>query len=798
MYGSLAAQPLSSQPLTPTHPKPETRLKVQIETKPETQPSSKKLGLALAGGGARGFAHIGVLKVLEAEGLRPDLIAGTSMGAIIGALYAVGYSARQLETIALTEDWAKVVSDGAPRDLHSNHEKLIDDRYLFSLQMKNFSPELPLGFINGQNAIRKVVSLMRKSSHVREFGKLPVPFLCVAQELETGKPVVLKSGFLPEALRASASIPIFFTPVDLGGKLLVDGGTVNNFPVDVVKAAGAETIIGVTFSDSLVQLGKMRSVVDVVLQLTGYENLMSTERNKEMCDVVVLPDMTQYSFTNYSNIKAIIDEGERAARSQLESLRRLSGKLGRRAPKPDSASTAAASMPLPPSIFAVSTPVLPDSVRLTGVRIEGNNLILTPDILQTANLKDEPRTVSFTDLEVAIDKLYGTKRYDLVYYRLDDDRETGKETRKENNRETGKEAQKENTRETGKENETGNVQQLVVVVKEKPVRSALRVGAHYDALYKTAVLGNYTLAPALAKQDWLSFDAALGDNPRFFAEYLHNPFANLTYGLRLRSQFYKPLVYLRGEQVQELNYRDFSVEPFVRWTPANSFTFRLGAQLEDANISSVFQLTPVEIEESYQETFLNLRIEALFDNLDDLAFPTQGSRLRLDGRLITPTRSYGSSIDAMATLVAEAERTWTVAGFSATLYFGGNAVFERQTFRHHYFAFVGGWGRNWINNALPLIGYNPGELITRAAVSGIAALRYEVFPNQFASLYFNTARVAGAPSEFFSSTSRTRTLTGYAISYGIKSAVGPIEVMVTRASEFSDRLLWFINAGYWF
>ena len=203
-----------------------------------------RVGLALSGGGAKGFAHIGVLKVLESAGVPIDCISGTSMGSIVGALYAIGYSVDEIEAIALESDWEDIFSDAITRRDRPIEQKLVEDRYLLSLPLVGTKIGLPRGLIAGQKVSALLDRLTLPVHGQTSFRELPIPFSCVATDIVTGEAVVLDSGFLPEAIRASMAIPSAFTPVEIDGRLLVDGMLVRNFPVQDVIDLGADLVVG--------------------------------------------------------------------------------------------------------------------------------------------------------------------------------------------------------------------------------------------------------------------------------------------------------------------------------------------------------------------------------------------------------------------------------------------------------------------------------------------------------------------------------------------------------------------------
>ncbi len=286
-----------------------------------------KVGLVLSGGGARGLAHIGVLKVLEKLHVPVDFVAGTSMGAIVGGLWASGMSASEIEQIVLKTDWSSLFKDQPPRKLLSFHQKQLSQTYLADLELgyKKGRFHLPQGLIAGQQLMFLLRRLTLPVSLIEDFNKLPVPFRCVATDIVTGKAVVLEKGCLPEALRASMSIPGIFSPVEKEGYLLVDGGLVCNLPVDLARQMGAEVIIAVDVSSPLLQREKLNSLVAISAQVMELltrrnveEQLARLDKEK---DILISPDLGNISSAAFNRAKELISLGEKKAASATEKLR---------------------------------------------------------------------------------------------------------------------------------------------------------------------------------------------------------------------------------------------------------------------------------------------------------------------------------------------------------------------------------------------------------------------------------------------------------------------------------------------
>lgn len=287
-----------------------------------------KLGLVLSGGGAKGFAHIGVLKVFEEEDIPITLISGNSIGTIIGALYATGYSADDITEFTKQQDWQSLLSDDVERRYKSRFKQDFEHKYILKLDFDKGEKKLsfPSGLVRGNNILNVIKSTTASLSDSIDFSELPIPFCCVAYNLETGKEEILTNGSLAKAMRASMAFPGVFAPVEFNGMKLLDGGIVNNFPVDVAKEMGADILIGVDLKQDKKDKGdRFGSITSV---FTGIVNNIEDDKhqqNIELADIVINPELEDVSTFSFSgiNIDTVIKRGEDAARKKLPEIKKL-------------------------------------------------------------------------------------------------------------------------------------------------------------------------------------------------------------------------------------------------------------------------------------------------------------------------------------------------------------------------------------------------------------------------------------------------------------------------------------------
>ncbi|MDI3503198.1 MAG: hypothetical protein PWP64_134 [Candidatus Cloacimonadota bacterium] len=290
---------------------------------------AQKVGYALSGGGARGFAHIGILKVLEEEGLRPECISGTSIGAIIGALYAMGYSASEIEEIATSIDWTELFQDTiSRRNLYIGQKRWSEyGNVVFELDNR-WTPQLPSAVFKVNSLNLQLFQLVAGAATIQDFSQFPIAFNCVATDLVTGEPKVFNNGSLLQALRASVSIPSILPPFQVGDNFYIDGGISQNLPIEQVRNMGAELVIGIKVNSSLRTADQIKSFVDILDQTINIGVTRNLSVDLDQCDFLLEPDLLQYSSSDFRYIDEIISIGENYAREHLAEIRAFKSMAG--------------------------------------------------------------------------------------------------------------------------------------------------------------------------------------------------------------------------------------------------------------------------------------------------------------------------------------------------------------------------------------------------------------------------------------------------------------------------------------
>lgn len=379
----------------------------------EANPVRPRIALVLGGGGARGAAHVGVLKVLEAQRIPIDYLVGTSMGSIVAGLYAMGMSASEIERQLLSLDWNDLFQDAPTRADRSFRRKRDDDLYAFeaSVGYNEAGLQIPLAYIRGQKFDLELNRLTLPVFETSDFDELPIPFRAVATDLESGKEVVLAGGSLPRSIRASMAVPAAFDPVDIDGRLLIDGGISNNVPVSVARDLGADIFIVVDVGSGLFSREDIQSALDVSGQLTNFLFSLNTEAQLASlgeADILIKPPLGDIGGGDFGRIAEAIPTGEQGANEVLASIKRYSLD-----PEAYASHRAAQRLRVPP-------PPVIDFVRID------NRSRLADDVIRERISARPGQPLDIDRLEQDIGQVYGLEVFETVGYKLmQEDGKTG-------------------------------------------------------------------------------------------------------------------------------------------------------------------------------------------------------------------------------------------------------------------------------------------------------------------------------------------------------------------------------------
>ena len=724
-----------------------------------------KIGLVLSGGGAKGLAHIGILKVLEEAGITPDYVSGTSMGSIVGGLYAIGYSAEDLSKLNASVDWSVLLSDNIQLRNVALDEKHDYKRYFVELPIRQKKVMLPSGMLEGQNLSLLLSGLTWRTAGIDSFDRFPYPFRCVGTDIINGEIVDFASGDLALAMRASMSIPSVFTPVVLdSSKVIVDGGVIRNFPVDEVLNMGADFVIGVyagfkekVTSDDLNSLDKILS-----RSAASYGIYDSREQAKKV-DLLIAPELADFSSTDFNKSVEIEKAGETVAREHLSELKALADSLKSFGDQPKPA-------PLPER----------DSILIT--RVSVNDLKYNDQSLVYGKLNIRRNSyLTKAELQSGLESLFGTLYFDKLTYHFEKD---------------------------------GNGFSLNMNAKEKPP-SSLRVSVHYDNFYGAGLVINYTQSNFLISGARLTAAVDLSEYPqvRFYYRKYTGQRMNILAGFETYYESNLIPGYLEGEKVGYSKQNHVTSELSLK----NSFNLN-----QNAGIGLLFEYSAVYPNKSMQTLypeifnfkrygFAGFGLTATYglNTLDDLLYPFEGNQVdiylkgiynpRVDLRYLTDTIKTKNSLQSFSKLYINFDH-YKPLGPKLNYNTGFSLGLSTDEFIASDYFFVGGHKNNLRRNHIAFVGYNLGEVVATNYLRFKLGINYRLHKNLQLEILGN-AMLASDSFEHLTESllnfSKEALYTGYGGGFTYKTPLGPVSMFLAGNNKDSH-LTWYINMGYTF
>ena len=697
-----------------------------------------RIGLALSGGGAKGLAHIGVLKVLDEAGVRVDCISGTSMGSVVGAFYAMGYTGAEIESLLANLDWNSLLYDTRERSQLTMLQKQFDSRYTVSFPITEGAVELPAGIIPGQNMELLISRLTAPAHHIRDFADLPAKFVCIATDIATGETVRLERGDLGDAVRASAALPLAFTPVRRDGRLLVDGGLVRNFPVEDARALGADFVIGVDVGATTLRTPQIRNFLQIFSQALAFSDEAERARQRSLCNLLLLPDITDLSLLDFEDPHAIIRRGEAAARAvfhELDSLAQLQR----------------AQTPAPRGHLSLRR----DSVWVRHIAVEKDSTLTHATLLNELGIR-VPSRLSLGQIDRAVDRIGSLGIYETVSYRF-----------------------------------PGGPGSDTLLVRTRGARSAfLQLGLRYDTYDQAAVLLNGTFAHLGKELATGTIDLRLGE--QWFLEGAYSYPIGLGASIGLRSEFAlkQNLISSFREQrmTSRLNVRSALAGLSLGSLYSRTLLLSGGIRGEYAEISPSI----AEVNFLIVERLLALYGLVQLDKLDRAFLPRRGIMMiaGIDGTFPSFS-SRGSFVRWFGILRGVLPFTSRLSA-SAALFAGLGTGAGLPT---HYVIGLGGLRTPAILPYERLVrtsftGLQQQELIGRQAHSLHCAMQYEIAPSFYTTVQTTVGRADDA-TEIRIVGERYSTGIGLTASY--LSLLGPLEFTLMTGSV--HHLLAYVSIG---
>ncbi|AXP80375.1 NTE family protein RssA [Mariniflexile rhizosphaerae] len=723
-----------------------------------TEKDDVKIGLVLSGGGAKGLAHIGVLKVIDSLGVKIDYVAGTSMGAIIGSLYASGYTGKQLDSIFNEIDFDTLINDDLPRASKAFYERDNSEKYAVTLPFENFKIKLPSALSRGQNTYALFSKLTLHVSEINDFSKLPIPFFCIATDIETGQAVMLDSGNLAQSIMASGALPTLFQPVIIDGQMLIDGGVVNNYPIDGLRAKGMDIIIGVDVQDGLASREELTSAPDVLVQINNFRTINDMKLKVKKTDIYIKPDIKEYSVISFSEGSKIIESGKQATIAKMDALKKLTDKNSS-------------------EIKSKINSKAKDSIIINNIVIKGNKQYTRAYILGKLRLKTNEK-ISYDYFNSGINNLIATNNFDSFEYKL-------------------------------KNSENKEGYNLTANLVETKITSFLKLGLHFDDLYKSAALVNLTKKRWLFDNDVASLDIILGDNVRYNLEYFIDKGFYWSIGLKSRyNQFNKDInaklllddAQISGSGLNKIDAKlqDQTNQIYLQTLFRKDFALSAGLEHKRLEVKTETLATNNETNEFVFEStdYLSVFGGLKLDTYDNKYFPKKGVYFNGDLHMYLFASSFNESFDNFSIAKANMGYAFSVSNKLAfNLQTGGGFKIGDKSTRTLDFA-LGGNGYNLINNFIPFVGYDFISLTGNSFVKASLTADYQIFKKHHITLEGNWANVEDNIFE----TGEWFTLPdyrGYALGYAIETFVGPIQAKYSYSPE-QGRSYWFFNVGFWY
>jgi NTE family protein len=718
-----------------------------------------RVGLTLSGGGAKGLAHIGILEAIDSAGLKIDYITGTSMGSIMGSLYAAGYSGKDIERIARTIDWAALFS-GRPSLRNVNiDEKDEVENYALELPLEKGKIKIYSGIIEGQEIWLKFQELLLPVYDVKDFSKLSIPFKCVATDVGTGKAVVLDQGELVAAIRASMAIPSVFTAIDYKDTKLVDGGLVRNFPVKDVVEMGATKVIGVNLSQGLLQAKDLNSAIDVLYQIGFYKDADDFENQRKLCDVYIEPPLKGFSAASFGSSDSLIRIGKMTGDKYYPIFKRMADSLKQLYPD-----YAFAKERLPKSTYVI----------LDDIRIDGLKRTTRTGFTNRLNL-EKGQAYNGVDVAEAIRKVYGSRNYKRITYSW--------------------------------EPTTPGHAVLVFNVLESPL-TFLKAALHYNTYSDVALIATVESKNLVFDRSKSTAKVNISENFRMYLEQ------NQTFGKKENNNL---VLSFYHERMGFPVYQDFKnsflyrtsftkFDAHIQHNIKSNATYGLGTSLQDINLKPKIA---ADATVKAGNKFANTYVFYQFNTLDKKNFTTAGWNIYTEAGWVyhqRPSDRYYSngSIEAFNDSLSFAGygqikmrvENYVPLTSRVTLLSQWHAAANIHSDDAYLNFYNVGGITDFVRNQFTFSGLNEFQVTSNSVATLSLGFQYAAFKNIYgiaranAGVYdFSGRKWEGINSHNF--------LSGYSLTAGYDSGIGPITITIMYSDQ-AQKVYGYVNVGFHF
>lgn len=713
-----------------------------------------KIGLTLSGGGAKGLAHIGILKAIDSAGLKIDYITGTSMGSIIGGLYAVGYSADTIEKLSRGIDWDLLLSNQSSLRSIIMEEKSEYFKYDIELPWVNNWFRLPTGVLEGQELWLKFAELFYPVKEIKDFNKFSIPFECVATDISTGEAVVIDSGEIISAVRASMAIPSIFTAVEYDGKKLVDGGIVSNFPVKEVRAMGANITVGSNVSSGLLTPDKVNNVIQVLLQVAFFREAEDTKMQVPLCNIYVPITLDKYSMGSFGDAEDILQAGIKVGRKLYPQFKKLADSLN--------------AIYGPQQIVTNRLPQNNDAIKISSYEVKGLHNTTQEFFVHSLNLLTN-HFYTPGALSRSVRRASGTRYYSRVIYSL--------------------------------QKQADSSYKIIFDVTESPLTYA-KIGLNYNEFSGISAILNLTTRDFLTPNSRSLVTLNIGENFRVRAEHLQFLGRISNFALTLGTQFdqFNITTYNNYKESGLYGQNYFKVDGKLGYYTNRNLGLGLGTRFEwtqyNPSISS-------SLEFQGKNNFITTYFFINHNTLDRPLYPKRGLKIDAEADYV-----YEQNPDVEVHAITSGQDSLFSASPYGRILFnfdGYTPIGRRYTFLSHIQSGINFDYKNNImnefsiggltdqfHNQITFAGLREGSFYSPTVAEFMVGLRYQVFSNTLltarANVLFNNFI---STSSFFSNPDF---LSGYALTFTYNFALGPIEISAMYSDQ-AKRVIGYLNIG---
>lgn len=723
-----------------------------------------RVGLVLSGGGARGLAHIGVLKVIEEAGIKPDYITGTSMGSIIAGLYSLGYTAEELSELNRNTDWGHLLSDDIQLYnvlMEGKHEY---GRYIVELPIRNKKIGLPSGLIDGQQLSDFFSRNTWSIAGIESFDDFPIPYRCTAADIVNGEIVEFDSGDLATAMRSSMAIPSVFAPVQLDSNVIVvDGGVMRNFPVEEVKRMGADIVIGVyTGFSPEISADELQSLPNVLARTTIFYGIFDSEKQAELTDLLITPDLGEYTPASFADGIDIEKRGEESARKVFDRLKSLADSIDGLGPPYEKKK-------LPSN----------DSLYITDILVV-NAQNTTPEFIIAKTGLSKNSWITPEKVAEGIEKVFGTLYYDKIQYSF-------------------------------KQGQQGL--ELVISVKEK-TKAHLKIAIHYDDYYSVGLMAGFTRLNFLMKNTRFTVKLDIAKWPRLFLDYYKylGQKQNSIFSFNLYSELDKLTIYQDANEIGRFEHFYLTGALLFRQTLGLKHEIGMGLPFEFSVVSpnrSIQELIPAWNFDDYGFYAFSGKLYYLYNSLDNNLFPTGGVELNMSYKEVFQSDVLINSANdtaAYSSLTLET-KPYRKGRLDIDFYKLLHPRIVINPGLHHGYAsknviatdkfFIGGYNYNIRRNHIPFVGFNLNEIFVDNFIELKLALRVETLENLFIDVIGNWMGEGLTYSEMYDNIFEYNDHVHFGFGAGLtyRSSFGPFSLMFGTNAKDMD-LRTYLNIGF--